>query len=172
MTHVPATDLVVYLGVGSNIDPERHLLMAYEELDARFGPVSVSSVYRSTAVGFDGDDFLNMAIFFATRESPREILQGLAAIHERAGRPTEARRVAPRTLDVDLLLYGDIVVDEPGLKLPRDDVKRYGFVLAPLAEVAPDLAHPVSGESMQSLWSGLDDREKPFEKFSFSRLAE
>jgi len=154
MTRPPARRPVdVYIGAGSNIDPAAHLCQARDALAGHFGPLAVSPVYRTKAVGFDGDDFLNAVFAFSSCASPRNVVAVLDEIERLAGRRKPANSFTPRSLDLDLLLYGDLVCDEPGLKLPRDDITRYAFVLAPLADLAPDLVHPVTGARIRDLWA-------------------
>lgn len=146
----------VYLGLGSNIAPEKNLSLAVMELEKRFGRLEKSSVYRSKAYGFDGDDFLNMVIGLDTRLPPIEVYNQLEEIERTAGRDRDARGYSSRTLDIDLLLYDDLVVDEPPIRLPRSDVLRFGFVLGPLAEIAPELVHPETNQSYQDHWDEFD----------------
>lgn len=141
----------VYVSAGSNIEPEENLRLACRELEARFGDVQLSSVYRNPPVGFDGEDFLNLVAGFDTELSPREVANELEEIHELAGRERNGERFGPRTLDLDLLLYDDLVQDAPGPTLPREDVVKYDFVLVPLVELAPDLRHPVDGRLLREI---------------------
>jgi len=146
----------VFLGIGSNIDPEANLRLAVRELRSRFGALDVSSVYRSRPVGFEGGDFLNAVVGMNTELPPTEIIRHLEEIHALAGRRRDDRKLVSRTLDIDLLLYDQLVIDEPGLRLPRADVLRYNFVLRPLAELSPDTAHPVTGRSLAEHWRRLE----------------
>jgi 2-amino-4-hydroxy-6-hydroxymethyldihydropteridine diphosphokinase len=147
----------VFVSVGSNIEPEENLRLACGELERRFGGLEVSSVYRNPPVGFAGDDFLNLVAAFETDRSPEALVAELEEIHDLAGRQRGGERFGPRTLDLDLLLYDDLVTDGPPLSLPRDDVLKYDFVLGPLAELAPDLVHPVTGRSLAELWRDFED---------------
>jgi 2-amino-4-hydroxy-6-hydroxymethyldihydropteridine diphosphokinase len=149
----------VYLGIGSNVDPIANLRLGACELQRRFGGIRASPVYRSTPLGFEGDDFLNAVVALDTDLSPNEVLQVIERIHARAGRQRDAHKLVSRTLDIDLLLYDDLVLDKPGLKLPRSDVLRYSFVLRPLAELAPDALHPVTGRSFREHWRRLQAGE-------------
>lgn len=157
-----------WVGVGSNIEPERHIRMALGALAERYGLLTLSSVYRSRAEGFEGDDFLNLVVGFRTPEPAAAVVAELERLHAAAGRVRGAQAFAARTLDLDLLLYGDAIL--PELKIPRDDVTRYGFVLGPLAEVAPALRHPVTGETMAALWERFDRARHPMERLAVSPL--
>jgi 2-amino-4-hydroxy-6-hydroxymethyldihydropteridine diphosphokinase len=146
----------IYLGLGSNIDAERNLRLAVRELQRRFGELAVSRVYQSPPLGFEGDDFLNAVAGLDTDLPPEEILRQLEEIHVIAGRHRDAQRLVSRTLDIDLLLYGQLVVDTPGLRLPRSDVLEYSFVLRPLAELAPETIHPVTRRSIAEHWRDFE----------------
>ena len=141
----------VYLSAGSNIAPEQNLKMACQQLESEYGELTLSSVYQNAAVGFAGDDFLNMVIGFSTHERPELIVNRLETLHKKAHRKRQANPFSSRTLDVDLLLYGDLV-REGAPELPRDDIEKYAFVLGPMAEVAPKLRHPVNGLTMSEIW--------------------
>ncbi len=147
----PAVD--IYVSAGSNVDPERNLRSACRELVRRFGPVEASTVYRNPPVGFEGDDFLNFVLRFRSAEPAESILAELERLHAVAGRVRGPKPFTP--LDLDLLLYGD-AVRSGVVRVPREDILRYAFVLAPLAELAPDLRHPVTGETMADLWRAFD----------------
>jgi 2-amino-4-hydroxy-6-hydroxymethyldihydropteridine diphosphokinase len=152
----------VYLSVGSNVEPERHIRLALAVLARRFGPLDCSPVYRNSPIGFDGDDFLNLVAAFKTDEPGAEVIAALEHTHDLAGRERDGERFGPRVLDIDLLLYGDAV--DASLRVPRDDIERYAFVLRPLADLAPALRHPVSGVTMAELWSGFDDEAHPMQR--------
>lgn len=150
----------VYVSIGSNIDRSRNLRAALDALGARFANLARSRVYESIAVGFAGDPFYNLVAAFDAEEEPREIVRVLHGIEERQGRERGGARFAPRTLDIDLLLYDDLQMREGKLVLPRDEITRYAFVLRPLAELAPDLRHPVSGRSYAELWRDFADKDQ------------
>ena len=160
----------VFVSAGSNIEPERNLRLASRELRARYPELRVSPVYRSEAVGFSGDDFLNLVFGFRTNEPPAEVVAVLESLHVLAGRVRGANAFAPRTLDLDLLLYGDLVSDDPGIRVPRDDILRYAFVLRPLADLEPELRHPVLGVSIGSLWAQFDQASQPLEPVQIAGL--
>ena len=131
-----------FIGAGSNADPERRLRLALAELERRFGPVRSSSVYRGPAVGVPGADYLNLVVALTTERSVDSLRDELKAIETLAGRTRADAAVCE--LDLDLLLYGCRV--DAGLRLPRPGLLSLPFVLVPLAELVPELVHPVTGE--------------------------
>lgn len=151
----------VFLGLGSNIDAENNFRLAVAELRDRFGELTLSPVYRSAAVGFEGNDFLNMVVGLETGMRPRDLLTSLEAIHARAGRMRGPDRYTSRPLDIDLLLYGDLVDRDPPTRVPRSDILAYGFVLKPLADIAPDLVHPETRRSIAEHWQHFDATRHP-----------
>ena len=146
----------VYVSIGSNIDRERNIGLALQRLSDDFGPLTQSSVFESAAVGFDSAPFYNLVVGFTTGDSPQQLQQTLHDIETAGGRERTASLTA-RTLDLDLLLYDDLVIQEGRLVLPREDITRYAFVLYPLAEIAPDARHPVSGRRYADMWAAFDD---------------
>lgn len=151
----------VYLGLGSNINPEANLRYGIRELGAQFGTLELSNVYRNASVGFDGDDFMNLVAGLETDASPAQLHAMLKEIDGLAGRKRGESRYAPRTLDIDLLLYGDRVLDEPPVQIPRSDILNYSFVLGPLAEIAPELRHPETGKLITEHWAEFDQDSHP-----------
>lgn len=153
----------VYVGLGSNIDPENNLHLGIRELRARYGDLELSAVYRSEALGFDGDDFLNLVARFESNDTPQAICEQIELIHNLTGREREGGKWESRPLDIDLLLYNDLVIDEQPVRIPRDDVLEYSFVLRPMAELAPDLVHPVTGRTMLDHWQEFDAARHPLD---------
>ena len=140
-----------YLSLGSNIEPEIHLRAALGELRARFPVFAVSPVYRSSAVGFDGPDFLNLAVGIDTDLDPPALDVWLHALEDRHGRRRDVPRYASRTLDVDIVLFDDVVIDGPGhLRIPRPELDQ-PFVLVPLCDIAPDVRNPASGRTLAEM---------------------
>ena len=142
-----------YVGLGSNVDAERHLADAVEALKDYVGAVALSSTYRNPAVGFDGDDFLNLVLWLHSEAGPGALKEILSGIEQRAGRARAGLGPGPRTLDLDLLLYGSLI--EAPLRLPHADVLKYSFVLCPLAELAPSLVHPITGITVAESWQKM-----------------
>lgn len=146
MTQAESGMAQVYVGIGSNLQPEINLRLAIAELRACYGTLTCSPVYRNAAVGFAGDDFLNMVAGFRSDASPQEIVAVIERIHSLAGRARGCARMVSRTLDIDLLLYDELVLEQP--PLPRDDVLEYLFVLQPLVDIAPGFRYPQSGKTL------------------------
>lgn len=142
----------VFVSVGSNVNKEANIRTALAALRRRFGELTLSTVYETQAVGFDGEDFHNLVAGFETGLSPARVAAVLRRIEAAHGRRRDARRYGPRTLDLDLLMYDDLVLEQDGLRLPRDEIIRYAFVLGPLAEVAGDRIHPELGRPLRELW--------------------
>lgn len=151
----------VYLGLGSNIEPEKHLRLGIQALGSAFGLLELSNVYRSAALGFDGDEFMNLVVGLKTDEDPLAIHALIEGIHTLAGRQRGESRYAPRSLDIDLLLYGDLIRHEPPICVPRSDILEYSFVLGPLAEIAPTLRHPETGRQISEHWAEYDKGRHP-----------
>ena len=142
----------VYVAAGSNIEPLQNLRRALTALREVYTPLEVSPAYRNHAVGFEGDDFINLVIGFATTQAPQEVRERLQGVEALCGRPRDAPRWAPRSMDLDILLYGTLVSAEPGLVLPRPDLVRRPYMLKPLVDLAPDLVHPTLGRTVAEVW--------------------
>lgn len=147
----------VYLSLGSNIEAKKNLRLAIGELRQRYGELRLSPVYRNKAVGFDGDDFLNMVVGLDVESDVESLLENIEAIHALAGRKRGNTRFSSRPLDIDVLLYGQRVSRRAPLALPRPDVLRYSFVLKPLADIAADGVHPETGRSFADHWRAMEE---------------
>ena len=141
------------VGIGSNIARETNVRAALAALRAHYGPVRPSRVYENRAIGFDGAPFYNLVATFDTAENPESVVAKLHAIEQPQGRVRGAAKFGPRTIDLDLLLYGDLVRDDGVLRLPRDEIRDYACVLGPLAELLPDSVHPETGETFAQMWA-------------------
>ena len=141
-----------YLGIGSNVDAECNLRSGLCALREAFGPLDLSPVYRSRAVGFDGDDFLNLVARIDTGLSPFALKDRLAEIEDAHGRRRDVPKFSDRTLDVDILSWGELEAERDGLVLPRPEIYRFAHVLKPFADLAPDLVLPGQSRTLAELW--------------------
>jgi len=148
--------VAVYVAAGSNIEPERNLKRAHAEMQREFPGLRTSPAYRNPAFGFDGADFINLVVGFDTGLALQELIRKLHAIEELCGRPRRAPKWAPRAMDLDILLYGDCVLDEPGVRVPRADLTGKAYMLRPAAELAPDVRHPILGAPLKKLKQSFD----------------
>jgi len=145
----------VYLSIGSNIEPDKNIRICLERLRESFGRLEISTIYRCAAVGFEGDPFLNLVVGLKTGLGPKALFDRLRALEEQLGRRRDVAKFSDRCIDIDLLLHDLNVGDFGGLVLPRDEVLKYPFVLLPLAQLAPDVIHPVAGRSLLDLWQEM-----------------
>ena len=144
----------VYVGVGSNIEREKNIRGGLAALARRYGALTLSPVYQARAIGFAGDDFFNLVAAFDTGKTVAELENDLYRIEFEHGRRREEDRFSARTLDLDLLLYGDLVSGRH--RVPRADITKYAFVLKPLFDLAPDLVHPQTGRRIAAIWQAFD----------------
>lgn len=161
----------VYVAVGGNVEPFQYIDRALGLLEDAFGALNISPAYRNGAVGFEGEDFVNLVVGFATSLSPAQVRERLQSIEAQCDRPPSAPKWAPRTMDLDILLYGERVGDKPGLRLPRPDLVRRAYMLKPMADIAPDLMHPTLNKTMRELWAQLDDGAHAMEAITIPRSA-
>ena len=149
----------IYISVGSNVDREYHVQQALKALsksfDLAFEKLILSSLFESEAVGFSGNPFYNMVIGIKTTCSVEQVAIKLRDIEIDFGRTLDAKKFSPRTLDLDLLRYDDLIIDSPA-QLPRDEIDKNAFVLWPLSEIAPTLVHPILKLNYQILWQHYD----------------
>jgi 2-amino-4-hydroxy-6-hydroxymethyldihydropteridine diphosphokinase len=146
----------VYVAAGSNVDAVRHLQLALRELRQLHPDLTVSPAYRNRAVGFEGDDFVNLVVRFQTSLTPAQVREQLQRVEAICGRAPDAPKWAPRTMDLDVLLFGDLVSDTPGMIVPRPDLLKRPYMLKPMADIAPDVMHPIAKQTMHELWSEFD----------------
>ena len=144
-----------YLSLGSNVSPEKNIQFALDQLSKIFGEIVSSSTYVTKSVGFEGSDFLNLVVRINTDLDPSELIDKLHRIEEMTGRVTGTKAFNDRTLDIDVLIYDDLV--DLSLNIPRDEILKYGFVLEPLAELYPDGIHPIEKITFLELWNRLKE---------------
>ncbi|MCE2573483.1 2-amino-4-hydroxy-6-hydroxymethyldihydropteridine diphosphokinase [Motilimonas eburnea] len=157
----------IYISVGSNIDRAHYIQAGIDAMTALFGELKVSSVFESEAVGFNGSAFYNLVVGADTQLPAEEVAQCLKQIELENGRTPDSRKFSPRTLDLDLLLYDDLITHQ-GVQLPRDEIPHNAFVLWPLAELAPDKVHPILGKSYRVLWQNYDKSSQKLWKIPFN----
>ena len=157
----------VFIGVGSNRKREKHIRAGIRALKAEFGNLRISTIYENRAVGFDGADFYNFVVSCETGLEVEEVFDRLRRIEDDYGRDRSRSCLSSITLDLDLLLYDDLVISHESFELPRSDIDRYAFVLCPLAELAPELRHPVSGKTYARLWSEFDQAGQELRRVGF-----
>ncbi len=153
----------VLVSVGSNLAPERNIPKALRSLNVNFGPLTCSPIYVSDAVGFDGPPFHNMAVRFVTEASPAALVLELRRIEDRLGRRRDGPRFGDRTIDLDLLLYADVVLTTDAFSLPRPELTEQSFVLGPAADIAGEWIHPLDGVSLASLWLQMGETLTPID---------
>lgn len=157
---IAAGSVRVFIGVGSNIDRERHIRAGLDALDAEFGPLQLSPVYESEAVGFDGSPFLNLVVGLQTGLDLAGLSRQLKHIEAANGRRHGAARFSPRTLDLDILTYGELDHPQDGVDIPRQEILTNAFVLRPLADLAGDVRHPLDGRTYTELWQAYRSSQK------------
>lgn len=148
----------VYVSIGSNIDVAKNIPSSVKALQEHFGDLDISNVYETKAVGFEGDDFHNLVVGFDTDKSPLEISQVLKQIEADHDRTRGKEKFESRTLDLDQLLYGDLVMQMDGVNLPHPDIMRYNFVLKPLTELAGEVEHPEEEITTNELWEAYEEK--------------
>ena len=153
----------IYLGIGSNINRETTIKHGLKALESYYGELLISPVYESKAYGFVGDDFLNLVVGFESDVDIEELEKHLKAIERQSGRNHSDSSYCARTLDIDLLLYGDLICDE--YELPRSDIVEYAFVLKPLCDIDPEFIHPTEKKSIQELWQAFDDPNQQINEY-------
>ncbi|XOV87228.1 MAG: 2-amino-4-hydroxy-6-hydroxymethyldihydropteridine diphosphokinase [Pseudomonadota bacterium] len=158
---------LAYLGIGSNIAPERHITVGLNEISDRFEVLAISSVYRTAAVGFQGPPFLNLVAGVHVAEDVRSLHATIRQIEYAFGRDARCQKHASRTLDIDILTFADYCGSYGDVELPRDEIKCNAFVLAPFAEIAPELILPGCRAPLHALWQAYAVPGQCVQKVSF-----
>lgn len=156
MTLLKPGHVRVFVAAGSNLEPEKHLARARAEILHSWNDAVFSRAYRNAAVGFDGPDFINLVVGFSTAQPLEAVIARLRAIETQCGRPRYAPKWASRTMDLDVLLYGDRVEKTAEYTLPRPDLLKRPYMLGPLAEIAPEVVHPTVNHRIDELWRAFD----------------
>ncbi|GLX77699.1 2-amino-4-hydroxy-6-hydroxymethyldihydropteridine diphosphokinase [Thalassotalea insulae] len=157
----------VYLSIGTNIEREKNLFSGLTALNRQLGALTLSSLFESEAVGFSGSPFYNMVVGFDTSLDITSLSQQLRELEYAHGREIDAKKFSPRTLDLDILLYDDLVAQEP-VQVPRSEITFNAFVLWPLAEIAPDVLHPILNQTFGQLWQAYDKSQQQLIKVPLS----
>lgn len=157
----------LYISLGTSIERDKYLQRGLTSLANEFGHLTLSSLFESEAIGFKGPDFYNMVIVVKTDKSIEDIAAILKRIEREHGRKVNADKYTPRTLDLDLLLFDDLILEQP-VQIPRDEITKNAFVLWPLAEIAGDKIHPVIKQSYFELWSAYNKDKQKLTKVPFN----
>lgn len=157
----------VFIGIGSNKNRSQHIQNAITALYKQFYALRLSTVFESDAVGFDGAPFYNLVAGFNTELKVSELSLKLKQIEQDNGRCQVETKFSGRTLDIDLLLYGQLSGNYAGIKLPRDEILYNAFVLRPLAEIAPEYVHPEQNLSCRTLWQNYNQNQQKLKAISF-----
>lgn len=160
--------VTVYVSLGSNVQRDRNIRLAVKEMRTAFGNLRLSPVYESASVGFDGSDFLNLVAGFETNNEVHEVVQELRVIEDRLGRDRSQPRFSPRPIDLDILTYDGLIIDEPGIQIPREEILQNAFVLKPLCDIAPDGVHPLVKQDYQALWLAMASDAPRLEVYELS----
>jgi len=159
----------VHINIGSNEDRALKLTLALKTLEKEFSNIFISSLYESPAEGFEGNDFYNIGINATTDKSIHEVRAALKNIEDDLGRDRNLAKFPVRIIDLDLVLYDDVI--EASLNLPRADILKYGYVLAPLAELSASKRHPIEGQTYQELWRAFQSsRDFVLSQYNIDKL--
>lgn len=157
----------VALSLGSNITPEPQLREALDALQGRYGHLRTSSVFESESVGFDGANFLNMVALIETEETLPVLEQFLKSYEDEHGRQRARPKFSGRTVDIDILTFGDASGVTEGIELPRAEIVDNAYVLWPLSQVCFDEVHPVTGQTYGALWADYDKQRQKLWSIDF-----
>lgn len=146
----------VALSLGSNTNPAQYLASALDALQHRFGALRISSVFESEAVGFSGDNFLNLVALIDTNEKLEDLALFLKRLEDQHGRARQEPRFSGRTLDIDILTYGDLHGVFAGIDLPREEIVENAYVLWPMSQVLGAHVHAPTGKTYAQLWAEYD----------------
>ncbi len=150
----------VYISIGSNVERDKNIRKALQLLIKRFNNIDCSSIYETIPVGFSGALFYNLVVMFETDLSPENVVAELKHIENQCGRVRSQQKFSNRSVDLDLLLYDDLILNQNKVNVPREEILEYAFVLEPLAELVPDLKHPQLDISFSELWKNYEKETK------------
>ena len=155
----------IYIGIGSNVNPSYHINCGLTALEQQFCQLVVSSVFETEPVDSSGNNFYNLVVACLTDDEPQQVVVKLKQIEQQNGRN---RHSAQKTLDLDLLCYGQQVQKQP-FTLPHHEITKYAFVLKPLAEIAPTAKLPGTEQTYQQLWQQFDQHNQRLWRVPFNR---
>lgn len=160
----------VFIGIGSNIEPKKNLKTVILLLQEKFDCIIFSPVYKTSAVGFQGDDFLNMVAVIETEHMPDQILEILREIEKGMGHCRKTTSgYCSRIIDLDLLLFGEDSYSMNGIDLPRPGMTDFAYILKPLQDLVPDMIHCGTDISYSDMWKGFADKEQLIETVCFEK---
>ena len=148
---------IVHLNIGSNQNRRTNIRLSIKALEQYFSEIVLSSLFESPSEGFKGNDFYNVGVNITTLKTSNQVVDILRDIENSLGRDRSLPKFSSRMIDLDLVLY-DGIIDET-LNVPRKDILKYAFVLAPLAELNPEAIHPLEGTSYQNLWKIFQSKQ-------------
>jgi 2-amino-4-hydroxy-6-hydroxymethyldihydropteridine diphosphokinase len=158
----------VYLALGSNDEPVRMLGQAYHALNQYFSPLTMSPVYKNKAIGFEGADFYNCVSHFVTEKSLLAVSEIVRDIQYALDTDYDAHQFNVRKLDLDLLIYDDVVENTLGKAIPHADITQYAFMLKPLVDIAADYQHPTLDKTFQQLWDAFPHKAHTLQLIPFT----
>jgi len=162
---------IVHLNIGSNQNRRTNIRLAIKALEQYFSNIVLSSLFESPSEGFKGNDFYNVGVNITTAKTSNEVVDILHDIENSLGRDRSLTKFSSRIIDLDLVLYGGII--DEALNVPRKDILKYAFVLAPLAELNPEAIHPLEGTSYQNLWKTFQSKQDyNLKKYNIEKLFE
>jgi 2-amino-4-hydroxy-6-hydroxymethyldihydropteridine diphosphokinase len=156
MTLLKPGHVRVFVAAGSNVDPEKNLARACGEIKHSWPDARFSRAYRNAAVGFEGPDFINLVMGFTTAQPLASVIARLHQIETQCGRPRYAPKWASRTMDLDVLMFNDLVEKTAEYTIPRPDLLKRPYMLGPMAEIAAEVVHPTAGKTIGELWREFD----------------
>ena len=162
---------IVHLNIGSNQNRRTNIRLAIQALEQYFSNIVLSSLFESPSEGFKGNDFYNVGVNITTLKTSNEVVDILHDIENSLDRDRSLPKFSSRIIDLDLVLYGGII--DKALNVPRKDILKYAFVLAPLAELNPEAIHPLEGTSYQNLWKTFQSKQDyNLKKYNIEKLFE
>jgi 2-amino-4-hydroxy-6-hydroxymethyldihydropteridine diphosphokinase len=159
----------IHINIGSNQNREANIAGAMDYFRLNFTIIKISDIFESPAEGFDGDDFYNVGVNASTQLSIEDVNAVLKNIEKTFGRDRTQPKFSSRLIDLDLVIYDDVV--DADANLPRDDILKYSFVLAPLAQLSGDEIHPLTNRTYQQLWQSFQtDNQFELSQYNIEKI--